>query len=438
MGAKSSSHVEAGGAASEPQSVSARSLSGSLTPLSAPTGQQPSQQSSSRRSSRETANRQGASGQQRKVSMWTQLQSGYGDLVNAIIRPPRANYATTDLGPSTFRISGRSFERLDVQVHNPQNMKLECSWWQSTDSERVAEELPCVIYMHGNSSCRLEALELVPLVLGMGVTLFAFDFSGCGISEGEYITLGYREKDDLREVISYLRASHKVSTIALWGRSMGAATALLHGHRDPSIAAVVLDSPFSSLERLAREIIDKAQIKHKPEFLVKAFMKMMRSTILKRSGLDILKLKPIENVSTCFIPALFVAGTGDQFIPPQHATDICDAYAGDKNLILVEGNHNSRRPAYLMDSVSIYFYSRLCVPVGLTEESLGLRPKVPADAITQIGGQSEHGSSAEAGCSASSGGDGFVAATDRLIGYATSQAQSTLPDSRTAAHALRA
>ena len=34
-------------------------------------------------------------------------------------------------------------------------------------------------------------------------------------------------------------------------RSMGAATALLHAHRDPSIAALVLDSPFTDLRVLA-------------------------------------------------------------------------------------------------------------------------------------------------------------------------------------------
>lgn len=44
---------------------------------------------------------------------------------------------------------------------------------------------------------------------------------GCGLSEGEYISLGYYEKDDLSVVIKYLRESGKVSTIGLWGRSMG-------------------------------------------------------------------------------------------------------------------------------------------------------------------------------------------------------------------------
>ena len=71
--------------------------------------------------------------------------------------------------------------------------------------------------------------------------MFAFDFSGSGRSDGEYVSLGFFEREDLKIVVDFLRASGKVSTIALWGRSMGAATSLLHGDRDPSIAAMILD-----------------------------------------------------------------------------------------------------------------------------------------------------------------------------------------------------
>lgn len=36
-------------------------------------------------------------------------------------------------------------------------------------------------------------------------------------------------------------------------------TALMHGDRDPSIAAMILDSPFSDLTRLCEEMVDKAR-----------------------------------------------------------------------------------------------------------------------------------------------------------------------------------
>ena len=72
----------------------------------------------------------------------------------------------------------------------------------------------------------------------------AFDFTGSGHSEGEYISLGYFEKDDVNTLIHHLRRSNKASTIGLWGHSMGTATALMHANRDPTIACLILDSPF--------------------------------------------------------------------------------------------------------------------------------------------------------------------------------------------------
>mmetsp|Transcript_86564 Transcript_86564/g.244694 ORF Transcript_86564/g.244694 Transcript_86564/m.244694 type:complete len:110 (-) Transcript_86564:1083-1412(-) len=88
---------------------------------------------------------------------------------------------------------------------------------------------------------RYVALAHTLLALALGATMFAFDFSGSGRSDGEYVSLGFFEREDLKVVVDFLRASERVSTIALWGRSMGAATALLHGDRDPSIAAMILD-----------------------------------------------------------------------------------------------------------------------------------------------------------------------------------------------------
>jgi pimeloyl-ACP methyl ester carboxylesterase len=109
-------------------------------------------------------------------------------------------------------------------------------------------DMPCVIYMHGNSSSRLEALESVPYLLPSNITLMCFDFAGCGLSEGEYISLGWWEREDLGIIIEYLRKERRVSTIGLWGRSMGAVTSLLYGDRDPSIAGMVLDSPFADMK----------------------------------------------------------------------------------------------------------------------------------------------------------------------------------------------
>lgn len=49
------------------------------------------------------------------------------------------------------------------------------------------------------------------------VSLFCFDCAGSGLSEGEFISLGWYERDDVDTVVEWLRNSNRVSTIGLWG-----------------------------------------------------------------------------------------------------------------------------------------------------------------------------------------------------------------------------
>ena len=306
-----------------------------------------------------------------KKNFIVQIQEGYAALCNAIIRPPRAEYDMRELGPKFFQISNSRFQRTDFQLVNPRGFTLQCSHWKpcTTSASKSSDasdsqKLPCVVYMHGNSSCRVEAIEYVETILSIGATILAFDFSGCGLSEGPYISLGWYEQEDVHTVITWLRNSNKVSTIGLWGRSMGASTALMFGHRDPSIAAMVLDSPFSDLSVLCRELAGKINVPV-PGFLVGGVLGLMRSTIKSKADFDIYNCKPIENVDKCFIPAIFTAGEEDDFILPSHAQDLHEKYAGDKNFVQVPGNHNSQRPRFFKDSVAIFLYARLCEPAGV-------------------------------------------------------------------------
>lgn len=43
---------------------------------------------------------------------------------------------------------------------------------------------PCVVYLHGNCGCRLDAFESISVALREGMSLFCLDFAGSGLSEG--------------------------------------------------------------------------------------------------------------------------------------------------------------------------------------------------------------------------------------------------------------
>ena len=292
------------------------------------------------------------------MSLLTNLFGGsYEDLWKAVIRPNRDDYKEEDLGPDKFQINHKYFKRTDFSITNKRNLKLMCSFWEPYDEEREYVRLPCVVYLHGNSSSRCEALAEIKYLLPLNITVFAFDFSGCGKSQGDYISLGWYEREDVESVIEYLRKTNKVSTIGLWGRSMGAVTAIMYGHRDPSIAGMVLDSAFASLKELIEELV-KERV-NLPNFIVNQATNLVKSTIMKKAKFNLDEIEPKKYAVICYIPALFCHANNDTFVDKHHCKDLSEVYAGDKNVIYVDGNHNSSRPRYFKDSASIFFFNTL-------------------------------------------------------------------------------
>ena len=286
------------------------------------------------------------------------LGDKYDNLWRYVIRPERDDYSISELGPTHFEHNNKMFKRTDLTIPNKRNLKLCCSFWEP--EERKYPKLPCVIYLHGNSSSRTEIFPELYYLLSSDITVFAFDFSGCGKSEGEYISLGWYERDDVECVVNYLRSTNKVATIGLWGRSMGAVTAIMYGDRDPSIAGMVLDSPFCSLKVLTEEMA-KEKASSIPNFILNKGVSMIRETIKEKAKFDINDIEPKVYAERCFIPALFCHALDDTFVNVHHSKDLYNVYAGEKNITFVEGEHNSARPNFFLDSVAIFFYNSLHV-----------------------------------------------------------------------------
>ena len=275
----------------------------------------------------------------------------YDDLWKAIIRPGRDKYEQEELGPFKFEINGNCYKRTDFELINNRGLKLICSFWEPFDEEREKIDLPCVIYLHGNSSSRCEAYAEVRYLLPKNICLFSFDFCGCGKSEGEYISLGHYEKDDVHCVVEYLKKSKKVSKIGLWGRSMGAVTAIMYASEHPgNISALILDSGFYSLNILIRELVDSKV--NLPNFIFERILKMVKETVKEKAGFDLDEIEPYLYAKRCSIPAFFCHGQDDNFVFPHHCKDLYNDYKGFyKSLNLVKGNHNTSRPKDLKNKV---------------------------------------------------------------------------------------
>lgn len=275
---------------------------------------------------------------------------------NLVIRPPRAVYDASQLGPVEFEIgAGIRGHRRDVKLRTKRGLQLACSHFvprpdRSKAKKREWQRTPVVIYLHGNASSRLEAGSLVAKLLERNISLFCFDWAGCGLSDGEYVSLGWHERDDLATVIAHLRESQFNGPIGVWGRSMGAVTALMHVESDPNLAAICLDSPFSSLRELIEEIAQSDRLfVPVPTWLVNGILAVIRSRVKVLADFDIEDLVPLNYGPKSKVPALFLHGLQDTFVLPRHSEKLYNNYGGDKEMMMFEGDHNTERTERVID-----------------------------------------------------------------------------------------
>ncbi|KAK9836936.1 hypothetical protein WJX81_000753 [Elliptochloris bilobata] len=281
-------------------------------------------------------------------------------LVDCICRPPRDVYEVAELlggAGGRFSIGRQLCVREDLSLTNAAGQQLECSHFRPAEVPEQ-EPLPIVVYCHCNSGSRRDAEEAALVLLPHHVSVFALDFAGSGRSEGEWVTLGAHEVGDLAAAVAHLRAAQPRAAIGLWGRSMGAVTALLYSQRDPSIAGVVLDSPFSRLRDLMVELAEEQKLPI-PRAFMRMALSMIKRSVRRRAGFNIDDVSPLDAAPQAFIPALFGHAERDSFIGLHHSQRLFAAYAGDKNLITFGGDHNSHRAPFFYASAVTFLHSAL-------------------------------------------------------------------------------
>lgn len=213
---------------------------------------------------------------------------------------------------------------------------------------------PFVVYCHCNSGSRVESLKYANSILKNGFGLCCFDFSGSGISEGELVTLGYNEAEDLKTIIAMLKQLGVNEKIFLWGRSMGSATVLyylLKNPHDPAISGVILDSPYSNLRNLALDLANEST--KLPKFMLKPFINSIEKKIhekvgLKFEDLDLLSLvKKKKNIET---PAYFITSLKDKVVKASHVEDLYREWGKKAILKYIDLQHQEPRGEAIIEN----------------------------------------------------------------------------------------
>ncbi|CAD8055938.1 unnamed protein product [Paramecium primaurelia] len=266
-----------------------------------------------------------------------------------IVRPPRHCYHLKDLGNELFKVKETIAKRTDFEIHNNRNQKLQCSLFEPLRMQ--GNPHPCMIYLHGNSSSRIESFTIIEYLIPANISVCGIDLSGSGLSEGEYISLGFHESNDVICLYDYLRENKSdITSIGLWGRSMGSVTAILAAHNNNDIKVLVCDSPFSNLTLLCQEL---AKVNYKiPNCCFNCFWCYVKSKIHQevKFNIDELNIVQIIQVLPQDVQILFLSAQQDELIRESHPKLLMKQFRGkNKELFSFDGTHNSKRPTKIME-----------------------------------------------------------------------------------------
>jgi fermentation-respiration switch protein FrsA (DUF1100 family) len=154
-----------------------------------------------------------------------------------LLHAPMADRNLPDETPAEY---GLEFE--DVTVTNPDGMKL-AGWFIPSENGAV------IIMQHGYKSTRRELLNEAEMMHRHGYGVLLTSIRAHDYSEGELITLGYYETDDMETWYQYLltRDDFDHERIGILGNSYGGMLSIQYAALNENIKAVVANSAFSSM-----------------------------------------------------------------------------------------------------------------------------------------------------------------------------------------------
>lgn len=217
-------------------------------------------------------------------------------------------------------------ERADVALRTRDGLTLR--GWYLPSRNRAA-----VAVMHGFAENRTQMLFEAEVLSRAGYGVLLFDSRGHGESEGDLVTWGDREREDLRAAVDFLSRRDDVdpSRLGVLGFSMGGTTAMLGALEDPRLKAVAAAGAYPSLEADTRYSYGKwGPLSVQPVLWT-----------LRLSGVDVDAVDPMKRL--CDLkgrPLLLINGDVDPYAPAFLQDALFQAACEPKSYWVVPGAHH--------------------------------------------------------------------------------------------------
>jgi len=246
-----------------------------------------------------------------------------------LFNPPPSTRVVKEVTPEYYRIP---FEKIEIESKDGTKIK---GWFISSKKKGrpFKQSKGTIIVCHGITSSRYFHLPRSIFFYYLGYNILLFDLRTHGHSEGEFVTFGYKEQDDIEAVVYYIKNRKDIENkkIALVGHSMGAATAILLSAKKPLLDALISIACYSSVE----EDMDYwvTHIAKLPKFPFVYFGKKMFRDALK---IDFKLINPIDHIQDIKTPVFFLHGTKDDVSPYRSSERLFEKAREPKKLWIIE------------------------------------------------------------------------------------------------------
>lgn len=196
-----------------------------------------------------------------------------------------------------------------------------------------------VIAVHGYTSEGINMSTYAKHYYDNGYNVLIPDLRAHGLSEGNYIGMGWDDRLDIISWINYILNENPNAEIILHGVSMGAATVLMtSGEEIPSnVKAIVADCGYTSVwDEFAYQLDDLFSLPEFPILNVSSIVAKIRAGYFLGEASS---LKQVKNSKT---PILYIHGDKDDFVPYYMMEELYNATSSEKEMLTIEGAEHAK------------------------------------------------------------------------------------------------